>query len=94
MDRTDIVRVQNDWARAARAARDIGFDLIYIFVGDSYLPMQFLSEFYNKRTDDYGGSFENRARFFSRRSPGCVRRSMAAALSRCVCRWRRSDLPD
>ena len=64
MDRTDIVRVQNDWARAARAAREIGFDLIYIYVGDSYLPMQFLSEFYNKRTDDYGGSFENRARFF------------------------------
>jgi len=30
----------------------------------SYIPLQFLSRYYNKRTDKYGGSFENRARFW------------------------------
>ena len=46
--------------RAERA----GFDIIYVYGAHSYLPLQFLSKFYNKRTDKYGGSFENRARFW------------------------------
>ncbi len=50
--------------RAACGARDAGFDLVYVYGGHSYLPMQFLSPFYNHRTDAYGGSFENRARFW------------------------------
>ena len=37
---------------------------MYVYGGHSYLPMQFLSGFYNHRTDGYGGSFENRARFW------------------------------
>jgi dimethylamine/trimethylamine dehydrogenase len=64
MELADIRRVQADWAAAARRARDAGFDVVYVYGAHSYLPMQFLSPFYNRRTDDYGGSFENRARFW------------------------------
>jgi dimethylamine/trimethylamine dehydrogenase len=60
----DIRRVQREWARAAGAAREVGFDIVYVYGGHSYLPMQFLSPFYNHRSDGYGGSFENRARFW------------------------------
>jgi dimethylamine/trimethylamine dehydrogenase len=64
MEQEDINRVQADWVRAAEAVRDVGFDIVYVYGGHSYLPLQFLSPFYNKRTDTYGGSFENRARFW------------------------------
>jgi dimethylamine/trimethylamine dehydrogenase len=64
MEKEDIRRVRADWVRAARAARDAGFDIVYVYGGHSYLPLQFLSPFYNRRTDEYGGSLENRARFW------------------------------
>jgi dimethylamine/trimethylamine dehydrogenase len=64
MEHEDIRRVQEDWVKAAVRARDAGFDIVYVYGGHSYLPMQFLSTFYNKRRDEYGGSFENRARFW------------------------------
>jgi dimethylamine/trimethylamine dehydrogenase len=64
MELADIRRVQDDWAAAARRARAAGFDVVYVYGSHSYLPMQFLSPFYNRRTDAYGGSFENRARFW------------------------------
>jgi dimethylamine/trimethylamine dehydrogenase len=64
MERADIRRVQAEWVRAARRARDVGFDIVYVYGAHSYLPVQFLSSFYNRRTDEYGGSFENRARFW------------------------------
>ncbi len=64
MEKADIRRVQDDWAAAARRARDAGFDIVYVYGAHSYLPMQFLSPFYNKRSDEYGGSLENRARFW------------------------------
>jgi dimethylamine/trimethylamine dehydrogenase len=64
MERADIRRVQAEWVRAARRARDVGFDIVYVYGAHGYLPVQFLSPFYNHRTDEYGGSFENRARFW------------------------------
>lgn len=64
MDSGDIRTVQNLYADAARRARDTGFDIIYLYGGFTYLPLQFLSPFHNKRTDEYGGSLENRARFW------------------------------
>jgi dimethylamine/trimethylamine dehydrogenase len=64
MELADIRRVQDDWAAAARRARAAGFDVVYVYGAHSYLPMQFLSPFYNHRADAYGGSFENRARFW------------------------------
>jgi dimethylamine/trimethylamine dehydrogenase len=64
MEKDDIRRIQGDWVWAARQARSAGFDIVYVYGGHSYLPLQFLSSFYNQRTDEYGGSFENRARFW------------------------------
>jgi dimethylamine/trimethylamine dehydrogenase len=64
MELEDIRRVRDDWVRGAKAVRDAGLDIVYVYGGHSYLPLQFLSPFYNKRTDEYGGSLENRARFW------------------------------
>lgn len=64
MDQDDINDVQGFYVDAAKRARDAGFDIVYVYGGHSYLPLQFLSPYYNKRTDKYGGSLENRARFW------------------------------
>src|SRR5437016_5854635 len=50
MELSDIERVQRDWLRGARLARDAGFDIIYVYGAHSHLPTQFLSSFYNQRT--------------------------------------------
>ena len=64
MDADDIREVQQMYVDAALRARDAGFDIVYVYGAHAYLPFQFLSPYYNKRTDEYGGSFENRARFW------------------------------
>ncbi len=64
MEQSDIRRVQADWVRAAQQARSVGFDIVYVYGAHSYLLTQFLSPFYNKRTDEYGGPLENRARMW------------------------------
>jgi len=64
MELTDIARVQRQWAEGAVRGRDCGFDIVYVYGAHAYLPMQFLSRFYNKRTDGYGGSLKDRARFW------------------------------
>jgi dimethylamine/trimethylamine dehydrogenase len=64
MTRSDIRRVQADWVRAAELSRDAGFDIVYVYGGHTYLPGQFLSPYYNRRDDEYGGSLRNRARFW------------------------------
>jgi dimethylamine/trimethylamine dehydrogenase len=64
MDKDDIQTVQQMYVDAALRARDAGFDIVYVYGAHAYLPFQFLSPFYNRRTDEYGGSFENRARFW------------------------------
>ena len=63
-DEDDIKDLIQMYADAAIRAERAGFDIIYVYGAHSYLPLQFLSKFYNKRTDRYGGSFENRARFW------------------------------
>ncbi len=60
----DITRVQRDWAEAAKRARDCGFDIVYVYGAHGYLGTQFLSSFFNHRRDHYGGSLQNRARFW------------------------------
>lgn len=52
-----------DYAQAAKNAIEAGFDGVEIHSANGYLPDQFLRECCNKRTDQYGGSIENRARF-------------------------------
>jgi len=63
-DEEDIAELQNQYVEATKRALQAGFDIVYCYGSHSVLPMQFLSPFYNKRTDKYGGSFENRARFW------------------------------
>ncbi|MBV8147022.1 MAG: FAD-dependent oxidoreductase [Gammaproteobacteria bacterium] len=64
MDRADI-RAFREWHRAAaRRARHAGFDIVYVYPTHGYLMWEFLSRSLNGRTDEYGGSLENRARLF------------------------------
>src|SRR5947207_4496678 len=63
MEPEDIAEVVDWWARSAELTREGGFDGTEVHISHSYLLHQFLSPLYNKRTDEYGGSFENRLRF-------------------------------
>ena len=63
MTKEDILRIENDFAEAALRAKKAGFDGVEIHGAHFYLVSEFLSPLYNKRTDEYGGSDENRARF-------------------------------
>src|SRR5262245_45225159 len=60
MEQEDIEQVVEWWGRSAALTREGGFDGTEVHISHSYLLHQFLSPLYNKRTDDYGGSFENR----------------------------------
>jgi dimethylamine/trimethylamine dehydrogenase len=63
-DEDDIKALIQMYVLAAKRAQDAGFDLLEVTAGDSTLPVQFLERRYNKRTDKYGGSLENRVRFY------------------------------
>lgn len=58
-----INKTIQDFADAAGRCKDSGFKMVMIHGAHGMLPSQFLSPYVNKRTDRYGGSFENRARF-------------------------------
>jgi dimethylamine/trimethylamine dehydrogenase len=62
MDKQDIRNLLRWQGAAAERAVIAGFDIVYIYAGHAYLPMQFLSRLTNDRTDEYGGSLQNRAR--------------------------------
>lgn len=59
----ELHEVQDLWAAAARRVQLAGFDAVEIHSAHGYLGTQFLSPITNTRTDQYGGSLENRARF-------------------------------
>jgi len=63
MEPEDIREVVEWWARSAEMSRESGFDGTEVHISHSYLLHQFLSPLYNKRHDEYGGSWENRLRF-------------------------------
>lgn len=58
-----LKRIRDAWAAAAERALRLDFDVIEIHSAHGYLLHEFLSPLSNRRTDDYGGSLENRMRF-------------------------------
>ncbi|MEM0924007.1 MAG: FAD-dependent oxidoreductase [Pseudomonadota bacterium] len=65
MDKMDIRNVRRYYVEAAKRAEKAGFDIIYVYAAhDLSVLSQFLSRRWNDRGDEYGGSFENRARLF------------------------------
>lgn len=59
----EIHLMADDYASAARRVKEAGFDGVEIHGGTGYLLVQFLSHRTNRRTDEFGGSLENRMRF-------------------------------
>lgn len=51
------------YGAAAKRAVEAGYDTLEFHAGHNYVPHSFLSPYFNRRTDEYGGSFENRVRF-------------------------------
>ena len=62
MDKADIRELRRWHRNAALRARDAGFDIVYVYATHHYLLSHFLSSKTNTRTDEYGGSLENRVR--------------------------------
>ena len=63
MDRDDMARVLQDFARTTELAAGTGADWLELHCAHGYLLSSFLSPLSNRRTDEYGGRHENRARF-------------------------------
>lgn len=79
----------HDFARAARVAVAAGFDAIEIHLGHNYLLSSFLSPNLNRRTDQYGGSIENRLRF-----PRRVIEAVRAAVGDQIAVWAKFNMSD
>lgn len=62
-DRADLDRVLQDFVAATRAADKAGFDWLELHCAHGYFLSSFISPLTNQRTDDYGGSLENRCRY-------------------------------
>jgi N-ethylmaleimide reductase len=63
LETSEIPAIVSDYAQAAKNAMEAGFDGVEIHAANGYLLDQFLRDGTNKRTDQYGGSLENRMRF-------------------------------
>lgn len=59
----EIPALVRNFAEAARRTKEAGFDIVELHCAHGYLIPQFMSPYANKRTDDYGGTFEKRMRF-------------------------------
>ncbi|NLL65034.1 MAG: NADPH dehydrogenase NamA [Clostridiaceae bacterium] len=65
MTKEDIDKAIQDFQAAAKCAAEVGFDGLEIHAAHGYLIHEFLSPLSNERTDEYGGSLENRVRFLA-----------------------------
>ena len=63
MSKEDILRIEDDFVKLSVREKKAGFDGVEIHGAHFYLVSEFLSPLFNKRTDEYGGNDENRARF-------------------------------
>ena len=63
MDRADMDRVREEFVAAARMADRAGFDMLELHCAHGYLLSSFITPLTNRRTDEYGGSLENRMRY-------------------------------
>jgi len=63
LETDEIPGIVDDYRQAAIRAKRAGFDMVEVHAANAYLLNQFLATGTNKRTDQYGGSLENRARF-------------------------------
>lgn len=63
MTRSDMDAVRSDFVQATRLALEAGFDLIEVHMAHGYLLASFISPLTNTRSDEYGGSLQNRMRF-------------------------------
>src|SRR6185503_18286114 len=63
MTRADMDRVSADFVAATRMAIDAEFDMIELHCAHGYLLSSFITPLSNRRTDEYGGSLENRLRY-------------------------------
>ncbi|MFC5865203.1 NADH:flavin oxidoreductase/NADH oxidase [Acidicapsa dinghuensis] len=63
LDRAGMDKIVSDFITAAGRALAAGFDIVEVHAAHGYLLHEFLSPLSNQRTDEYGGSFENRTRF-------------------------------
>jgi NADPH2 dehydrogenase len=90
MTEEEIAEAIADYAAAARnAVEQAGFDGVEIHGGNGYLPDQFLQDASNMRTDQWGGSIENRSRF-----PLAVARAVASAVRPSRTAYRLSPFSD
>ena len=63
MTRADMDRVRDQFVAAARMGVEAGFDMLELHCAHGYLMSAFITPLSNRRTDEYGGSIENRVRF-------------------------------
>lgn len=89
MDHGMIPVIVDCFAAAAKRAVQAGFDCVEIHAAHNYILHSFLSPYFNRREDEYGGSFENRARF-----PLAVIRAVRAAVPDTMPVFMRIDAHD
>jgi 2,4-dienoyl-CoA reductase-like NADH-dependent reductase (Old Yellow Enzyme family) len=91
MDELDIERTIDAFARATRAASELGFDGVEIHGAHGYLPDQFLWSGTNHRQDRYGGSLAARVRFAAELVAACRRECGERVLSFRISQWKQLD---
>ncbi|KAF7716012.1 Uncharacterized protein PECH_001907 [Penicillium ucsense] len=97
MTTADIEQFKKDWVASVKRAIKAGVDFVEIHNAHGYLLMSFLSPATNDRTDEYGGSFENRIRLsleIAKLTRENVPKDMPVFLRVSATDWLEEDLPD